>query len=63
MTSDLAIPPIPHDQFSPEEIAFFHENGYVVVRGLKMRKVITQGTPAVRVAQAQPPAFSRTSES
>ena len=37
--------------------------GYVVVRGLKMRKVITQGTPAVRVAQAQPPAFSRTSES
>lgn len=43
--------------------------GYVVIRGLKMRKVITQDPPVVRVAQAQPqpqpqpPAFSRVSES
>ena len=37
MSSDLSaasVPPIPQDQFSPEEIAFFQENGYVIVRGL-----------------------------
>lgn len=37
--------------------------GYTIIRGLKMRKVITQATPALLASQVQPPAFSRTSES